>query len=203
MSASAMEQINEETMELNNDPCWSGYKQVGTKEKNGKRVPNCVPSASAIDYVVASANEEFGPARHVSTEAAYAVARNAYEKYESLSDEEVYSAILWELMTYAEYATTGVIEEGEDPSEFAAYIPEGHPDHSEASLVASIAWVASAPDLDNSARYALLNAFSDTADYVASLHASTRLRAVVSSGNVSEATLSHIKSLSERYSKVN
>jgi hypothetical protein len=23
--------------------CWSGYKQVGTKEKNGKQVPNCVP----------------------------------------------------------------------------------------------------------------------------------------------------------------
>ena len=23
--------------------CWSGYKQVGMKDKNGKRVPNCVP----------------------------------------------------------------------------------------------------------------------------------------------------------------
>jgi hypothetical protein len=23
-------------------PCWSGYKQVGTKQKNGKEVPNCV-----------------------------------------------------------------------------------------------------------------------------------------------------------------
>lgn len=26
------------------DPCWDGYKQVGTKEKNDKKVPNCVPS---------------------------------------------------------------------------------------------------------------------------------------------------------------
>lgn len=25
------------------DPCWSNYRQVGTKEKNGKQVPNCVP----------------------------------------------------------------------------------------------------------------------------------------------------------------
>lgn len=25
------------------DPCWSGYKMVGTKKKNGKEVPNCVP----------------------------------------------------------------------------------------------------------------------------------------------------------------
>ena len=24
-------------------PCWDGYKQVGTKMKNGKEVPNCVP----------------------------------------------------------------------------------------------------------------------------------------------------------------
>ena len=25
------------------DPCWDGYKQVGTKKKKGKKVPNCVP----------------------------------------------------------------------------------------------------------------------------------------------------------------
>ena len=27
----------------NKGPCWPGYKQVGTKMKNGKEVPNCVP----------------------------------------------------------------------------------------------------------------------------------------------------------------
>ena len=26
-----------------NDPCWKGYAQLGTKKKNGKQVPNCVP----------------------------------------------------------------------------------------------------------------------------------------------------------------
>lgn len=26
-----------------NDPCWKNYKQIGTKTKNGKTVPNCVP----------------------------------------------------------------------------------------------------------------------------------------------------------------
>lgn len=25
------------------DPCWDGYEMVGTKMKNGKKVPNCVP----------------------------------------------------------------------------------------------------------------------------------------------------------------
>lgn len=26
-----------------NDPCWEGYKKVGMKIKEGKKVPNCVP----------------------------------------------------------------------------------------------------------------------------------------------------------------
>lgn len=26
-----------------NDPCWKGYTQVGSKNKGGKSVPNCVP----------------------------------------------------------------------------------------------------------------------------------------------------------------
>lgn len=28
-----------------NDPCWKGYKMVGMKKKNGKKVPNCVPDS--------------------------------------------------------------------------------------------------------------------------------------------------------------
>lgn len=29
--------------EKKEDTCWTGYKQVGTKKKDGKEVPNCVP----------------------------------------------------------------------------------------------------------------------------------------------------------------
>lgn len=29
--------------EKDNDPCWKGYRQLGTKEKDGKTVPNCIP----------------------------------------------------------------------------------------------------------------------------------------------------------------
>lgn len=29
--------------EAKKDPCWKDYQQVGMKEKNGKKVPNCVP----------------------------------------------------------------------------------------------------------------------------------------------------------------
>jgi len=33
--------------EKDSDPCWTGYKQVGMKNKDGKEVPNCVPEASS------------------------------------------------------------------------------------------------------------------------------------------------------------
>ena len=29
--------------EAKDDPCWKDYKQIGMKNKNGKKVPNCVP----------------------------------------------------------------------------------------------------------------------------------------------------------------
>ena len=42
-------------MKLNNivkemeNPCWKGYEMVGTKTKNGKEVPNCVPIKEISD----------------------------------------------------------------------------------------------------------------------------------------------------------
>ena len=38
-----------EGLELNEGPCWDGYKQVGMKDKDGKQVPNCVPVNEDID----------------------------------------------------------------------------------------------------------------------------------------------------------
>ena len=29
--------------EAKNDPCWDGYEMIGMKNKDGKKVPNCVP----------------------------------------------------------------------------------------------------------------------------------------------------------------
>jgi hypothetical protein len=34
---------------LINEDCWDGYKSVGSKMKNGKRVPNCVPVKEAAN----------------------------------------------------------------------------------------------------------------------------------------------------------
>jgi hypothetical protein len=40
------EEVKEPTGDLK-DACWTGYVAVGTKMKNGKRVPNCVPKSEA------------------------------------------------------------------------------------------------------------------------------------------------------------
>lgn len=43
--------------------CWEGYEPVGTKQKDGKTVPNCVPMKNA-----AGQEEEFGSWRNIPTD---------------------------------------------------------------------------------------------------------------------------------------
>jgi hypothetical protein len=31
------------------NPCWKGYQAIGTKMKNGKEVPNCVPIKEQVE----------------------------------------------------------------------------------------------------------------------------------------------------------
>ena len=31
------------------EACWDGYKQIGMKKKDGKKVPNCVPEEEEIE----------------------------------------------------------------------------------------------------------------------------------------------------------
>jgi hypothetical protein len=51
------------------EDCWSGYKQVGMKEKNGKEVPNCVPANESTIVegrgVKSLAKELFAVAEHI------------------------------------------------------------------------------------------------------------------------------------------
>lgn len=36
------------SFEVQQDPCWDDYRQLGTKKKNGKTVPNCVPENISV-----------------------------------------------------------------------------------------------------------------------------------------------------------
>ena len=40
---SLMGQFADSAVAEDDGPCWTGYKQIGMKEKDGKEVPNCVP----------------------------------------------------------------------------------------------------------------------------------------------------------------
>jgi len=40
-----MEPVKEAKKMKGEDPCWDSYKMIGTKNKNGKQVPNCVPES--------------------------------------------------------------------------------------------------------------------------------------------------------------
>jgi len=40
------------------DACWEGYEAVGTKKKDGKDVPNCVPKATAAKPEVEETEEQ-------------------------------------------------------------------------------------------------------------------------------------------------
>lgn len=40
------------------NPCWKGYHPVGTKKKNGRTVPNCVPNSN--ESTEGTVEEDFG-----------------------------------------------------------------------------------------------------------------------------------------------
>lgn len=46
--ANRVEELNPEDVEEQSDPCWDGYKMVGTKKKGRKTVPNCVPESEDL-----------------------------------------------------------------------------------------------------------------------------------------------------------
>ena len=97
------------------DPCWKGYQQLGMKDKNGKKVPNCIPEAEDADYVdtdeyktdkrgrkyrphkikLESVDEQFD----VIEEMVMSIAEennvdpeNIWEDFESVDDEELFEA---------------------------------------------------------------------------------------------------------------
>jgi hypothetical protein len=77
-----LEEVKKPTGDLKK-ACWKGYTAVGTKEKNGRTVPNCVPEEiehlfDVIEEMVESAAIEF----NIDVEL-------LWERLESVSDEEL------------------------------------------------------------------------------------------------------------------
>lgn len=50
--------MEEEKSLRNSNPCWKGYKPVGTKKKGGRTVPNCVPVSEDVEKIMAALIEQ-------------------------------------------------------------------------------------------------------------------------------------------------
>lgn len=209
------EHENEAALEKDkDDPCWEGYVQLGMKKgKNGDMVPNCVPASAAqslervqstltsdeIEEILSLYNSRVTPARQVGLVAAALVAERSLEAYsDSCSSGELSDAVLWELHSFLEYATLGSIEDEEIALAHEDLLTEGHPARGiTASTESMIEWAAGAPELEESSREAIKTALSKNADPLEVIHASTRVKALVSSGALSEQTIQLINKLSD------
>lgn len=83
------ELVTEGLKDPKDNPCWKGYKPVGTKKKGGKTVPNCVPKES-IDPQL---SEEFDLIESIIATIAdsnQVDVETVWEDLESLSDDELY-----------------------------------------------------------------------------------------------------------------
>lgn len=56
--------IEKKKMSAKDDPCWNGYHMVGTKTKNGREVPNCVPGKKGVSE--SNGDPEIRPGMKVS-----------------------------------------------------------------------------------------------------------------------------------------
>ena len=203
---------NEAALEKDSDdPCWEGYVQLGMKKLKGQMVPNCVPigaaqnlelfqsamSSDELEEVLTLYNGAVGGYRRVALTAAAEVVARSYVQYkDAYSGEELSEAVLWELHSYLEYATLGMEDDIDVVASHNDLLNEGHPALAlTASLHARINWAASAPELEESAREAVKIALSSEADAIEALHATSRVKALVSSGGLSAHTAALVNSL--------
>jgi len=70
--------VEEGLRDPKDNPCWKGYKPVGTKKKNGKTVPNCVPKESVAETATPGATSAGSIATVVSPHLAIGKANKSY-----------------------------------------------------------------------------------------------------------------------------
>ena len=100
------------------DPCWKGYEMVGMKNKNGKKVPNCVPEATDIiakaKAKIAEANTKY-PREGFPEEGDYGYHPNpGLKPQESDSDEDMDKSYKTANEKLARKPLNAKITEGED-----------------------------------------------------------------------------------------
>ena len=110
-------------MSPDENPCWKGYEMIGTKMKDGKEVPNCVPISkeSVKPYLSKDLLDSRKPMKeyndsiytlHINDKQSKEVSSDSY-KYKHESDKLIYSnsKILPNILNYlSSYLDTNNIE---------------------------------------------------------------------------------------------
>jgi hypothetical protein len=82
------EEIKKSTGKLK-DACWTGYTAVGTKEKGGRTVPNCVPEeVESMFDIIEELFTEIAEANGIDPEV-------IWEDFADVSDEELFETAAW------------------------------------------------------------------------------------------------------------
>jgi Domain of unknown function (DUF6321) len=85
-----LEEVTKPTGDLKK-ACWTGYTAVGTKQKNGKTVPNCVPEEVELEELFDILEEVVdGIAEENNIDPDI-----LWENLEDVSDEELYETAAW------------------------------------------------------------------------------------------------------------
>ena len=145
-------------------------------------------SEFAIENILSDVNELVGEPRQLKSESLEAVAASAYEHYSTYLDKsEIPNAILWDLQEYANHAS-GLGEKNEYTERYLSLLPAEHPDSPELDPVAAAAWISGAPEISPSAGSVIVASLTPTDDTLKLVHATTRLKALLASGEVSKET---------------
>jgi len=84
------EKVTQPTGDLK-DACWTGYTAIGTKKKNGKTVPNCVPEEVELEELFDILEEVVDGIAEESNIDPDII----WENLEDVSDEELYETAAW------------------------------------------------------------------------------------------------------------
>jgi hypothetical protein len=192
--------------QMQTNPCWEGYEMIGTKMKDGEEVPNCVPVDASndrdwanymlyeeLEELATHFNSEVGPSRATELSVIEQVADRAAKKYASLASNEIRNAIRWDLFGFLEYSSLGFTASAEFSPEYDDLLPAGHPYNENPAVQDYASWISGAPGLDESSRDAIYASIAPSTDDVKTLHASSRVKTLIASGQLPEETVTQIR----------
>jgi hypothetical protein len=152
---------------------------------------NAYVNLEEVADTVSYYNQKVGISRHVTAETAVKVVEQAFNYYDYLEGREKSDAISYDLQSFCEYATTAfnVEDSLEFSDRYSPLLASGHPRGLRPIKSEIPEWIAGAPELDGTARSAIIASLSPEADEDLVRHAHVRLSLMAQDGRLSPATM--------------